>query len=380
MAPWAGSDRGAHVDWDGSSYRLEANDGPHAIHGVVFGRPWRVRGTAAAAAELEIDLGPLGWPFGGVARQTVRLWADGIELTAEITAADVPMPAALGWHPWFRRPTDGDMAVRVEAADTLETAADLIPTGRRLPVGGATDLRTGPPLGERRLDHVYPDVGSPVVVSWPDLTLTMTFSPVVRTFVVHSPPAGVCVEPQTAWPDAIALAARGISGTGLTSVAAGETFRATKRPVVGLATRALIAVTQDSENWAGRDSSRTALREVAPRDPLPDERRRADSSSLVGLAFHPEPEGTTQMTTDPIPQTRDDGIDDHIDRANEMPRHGSTAAPAVAAIPIPRDPAEPRPVPPRQRRPAARLRAAPRCWPPASPRPARTASSSPRAP
>jgi aldose 1-epimerase len=227
MAPWAGRIGGAGVDWDGSSYRLEANDGPHAIHGVVFDRPWRVRAAASAVARLEIDLGPLAWPFGGLVRQAVRLSADEIELTAEITAADLPMPAALGWHPWFRRPTDGDMAVRVEAADTLETAADLIPTGRRVPVGGATDLRTGPPLGERRLDHVYADVGSPVVVSWPDLTLTMTSSPAVRTFVVHSPPTGVCVEPQTAWPDAIALDARGVRGTGLTSLAVGETFRAT---------------------------------------------------------------------------------------------------------------------------------------------------------
>ena len=96
-----------------------------------------------------------------------------------------------------------------------------------MPVDGDTDLRTGPALGERRLDHVYPAVGSPVVVTWPDLVLTMVSSPAVGTFVVHTPPAGVCVEPQTEWPDAIALAARGVPGTGLVALAPGDVLRAT---------------------------------------------------------------------------------------------------------------------------------------------------------
>ncbi|MFI5227343.1 MAG: aldose 1-epimerase, partial [Candidatus Limnocylindrales bacterium] len=204
-----------------------ANDGPNAIHGLVFDRPWRITSSDAGSLDLEVDLGPLGWPFGGVARQAIRLTSGSLELTAEVVAGEMSMPAGLGWHPWFRRPDEGDMTVRVDAVDTLETAPDLIPTGRLLPVAGDTDLRTGPALGERRLDHVYPAVRSPVVVTWPDLVLTMVSSPAVDTFVVHSPRAGVCVEPQTDWPDAIALAARGVPTTGLVAIPPGEALRAT---------------------------------------------------------------------------------------------------------------------------------------------------------
>ncbi|MFI5227353.1 MAG: hypothetical protein ACHQ3P_11840, partial [Candidatus Limnocylindrales bacterium] len=69
MAPWAGRIAGARLDWGGSSHPLRANDGPNAIHGLVFDRPWRITSSDAGSLDLEVDLGPLGWPFGGVARQ-----------------------------------------------------------------------------------------------------------------------------------------------------------------------------------------------------------------------------------------------------------------------------------------------------------------------
>jgi galactose mutarotase-like enzyme len=227
MAPWPGRIAGAEFGWSGRTHRLAANDGPNAIHGVLFDRRWDLVEVSASEARLAIDLWTHGWPLGGSVRQSIRLAAGSVELSAEIVAGEDPMPAGLGWHPWFRRPDRGDLAVRVEAVDTLESDAGLIPTGRRAPVDDATDLRSGPLLGERRLDHVYPDVRTPVVVTWPDLVLTMRSSAALRTFVVHSPPSGVCVEPQTEWPDAIALSGRGVTGTGLVPLGPGESLRAT---------------------------------------------------------------------------------------------------------------------------------------------------------
>lgn len=118
------------------------------------------------------------------------------------------------------------MRLSVRADEVLETV-DLIPTGRRLPVGGPADLRTGPFIGDRRLDHVYVDPASPAVVRWPDLELLVEFAPPLRTLVVHSRPGAVCVEPQTAWPNAPALVSAGVSGTGLAILGAGERLRST---------------------------------------------------------------------------------------------------------------------------------------------------------
>jgi len=91
------------------------------------------------------------------------------------------------------------------------------------------DLRSGPALGDRRLDHVYVHASGPAVVRWPDLELRIEFDRDLDTVVVHTPASGVCVEPQTMWPNAPLLAAGGVAGTGLRTLAPGEWLRVQHR-------------------------------------------------------------------------------------------------------------------------------------------------------
>ncbi|HTC85066.1 MAG TPA: hypothetical protein VK656_00070, partial [Candidatus Acidoferrum sp.] len=49
----------------------------------------------------------------------------------------------------------------------------------------------------------------------------------VGTYVIHTPPSGICIEPQTSWPDAPVLASRGIRGTGLVRLEPGDSLRST---------------------------------------------------------------------------------------------------------------------------------------------------------
>jgi aldose 1-epimerase len=222
MAPWAGRIGGGRIDWDGREVALPRNLGPHSIHGVVFDRRWEVRERTESSATLTCDLERDRWAWGGSAGQRVTLAPGRLELEGWVEAADDPMPAALGWHPWFLRPEAGDAEVVVSSASVLETTPDLVPTGAVAPVEGITDLRRRAPLGDRRLDHVYVDARSPAMVHWPDLVLTMSFEAPVHAIVVHTPPEGFCVEPQTAWPHAPALVRAGIGGTGLARLAPGE--------------------------------------------------------------------------------------------------------------------------------------------------------------
>ncbi len=60
------------------------------------------------------------------------------------------------------------------------------------------------------------------MISWPDLTMTIGWSAPADTLVIHTPPSGFCVEPQTAWPNAPALAQAGTEGTGLITVEPGQ--------------------------------------------------------------------------------------------------------------------------------------------------------------
>lgn len=226
MTPWVGRLGNGRLEWEGAAYELEANLGPHAIHGACFDRPWQVDRLADDSVDLSLTIDPRRWPFGGVARQRLSLGRGSLTSLASVTAG-ARMPAALGWHPWFRRDASEDVAVQVSAGERLELGPSLLPTGRRLPVQGSFDLRAGPSLGERRLDAVFVDVRGPAIVRWPDLELRIEFGEPVASVVVFSPPGAVCVEPATAWPDAIRLAAAGVPGTGVVTLEAGRELAAT---------------------------------------------------------------------------------------------------------------------------------------------------------
>lgn len=118
------------------------------------------------------------------------------------------------------------VSLRIDSAAVLDTDR-MIPTGRLVPVAGALDLREGPALGARRLDHTYVEPSGPATVSWSDLVLDVGPDRSTHCLVVYTPPHMVCVEPQTAWPDAVRLDQAGIGGTGLDELPPGGSTTAT---------------------------------------------------------------------------------------------------------------------------------------------------------
>ncbi len=229
MAPWVGRVKDGVLRWDGTVTDLPRNHGRHAIHGAVFDRPWQVERQAEGDIDLSVEFDPDRWPFRGRVRQSMALRDRSLTLTATIEA-DERTPAAIGWHPWFRHEPDEPIRARVPAGGVLETSADLIPTGRVIDLDDRTDLRRLAVIGDRALDHAYVRLPRPTaVVSWADLTMTIAGDAAVTTMVVHSRPGGLCVEPQTAWPDAVRLAHDGIDDTGLRVAAPGRPVTASVR-------------------------------------------------------------------------------------------------------------------------------------------------------
>ena len=198
MAPWPGRLAAGRFERAGRTIQLRRTHGRHAIHGLTWNRAWRLDRSGPDEADLSIELPRDEWPMGGRVRQRVALTPTSLRLEAAIEA-DEPMPAALGWHPWFVR--RGDPRLRVDASAALETER-MIPTGSTRSVSGRADLRYGTALGNRRLDLTYVGARSPAVVTWPDAELTIEFDPSPAPLVVYSPPACFCVEPMTSWPNA----------------------------------------------------------------------------------------------------------------------------------------------------------------------------------
>ena len=191
MAPWAGRVRRGRFPFQGREFQLPVNFEDHAIHGTVFDAPWAVTGEGDSTLGLASGLGP-HWPFGGEARQRITLDAGRLVWRLEVHAAEQPMPAACGIHPWFRRRLGGsEVQLEFQPGFMLERDAEGLPTGRRVP----------PPPGP--WDDTFGEVAGPPRLTWPgQLSLeVITDAPwfVVFTQRQHA----VCVEPQTAPPDVL---------------------------------------------------------------------------------------------------------------------------------------------------------------------------------
>jgi galactose mutarotase-like enzyme len=188
MAPYAGRVRRGSFGFDGRTYDLPITMAPHAIHGTVLDREWAVVGDGSIATQLGPD-----WPFKGRAIQRFELTDDHLTFELSVESED-RMPASLGWHPWFlRRPpgTDAPIELDFEAGSMYLRDDDGITTSLRIP----------PP--PEPWDDCFTEVRRPPVLRWPGF-LELTIESACRDWVVYTVPEdAVCVEPQTAPPDAL---------------------------------------------------------------------------------------------------------------------------------------------------------------------------------
>ncbi len=187
MAPWAGRIRHGRFSFAGATHQLPLAAPPHALHGVVFDRPWRVDGPDAISIDLDQR-----WPFRGRVSQRFAVREDGLDVAMTLEA-DEPMPVTMGWHPWFRRalePGGEGASLSFDAAEMLVRDGEGIPSGERVPP------TPGP------WDDCFTGLRSDPVLAWPGLALTL--SSTCDWWVVYNQPAyAICVEPQSGPPDAV---------------------------------------------------------------------------------------------------------------------------------------------------------------------------------
>ncbi|WP_257644179.1 aldose epimerase [Luteimonas salinisoli] len=189
MVPWAGRIRGGRFAFETREYRLPVDADGHAVHGVGYAMPWRMDRHGPTLAELSVQLpADARWPFGGAARQRIEVGVDRLRMRLSVSAGVLAMPAAIGWHPWFRKPDRLDfspVAMYPRDADGIATAPP------RAPAPG--------PWDDCFLNH------EPVLLRLHGRTLRLTSG--CEHWVVYDAAAhATCVEPQTGPPDAFNLA------------------------------------------------------------------------------------------------------------------------------------------------------------------------------
>jgi aldose 1-epimerase len=198
MAPWAGRVRHGRLVWRGQEHQLPVTKPPHAIHGLVATAPWAVDEATQRSAVLSREVGP-DWPW--PARTVLRydLQPEQLDIVLEVHAEQEEMPTWSGIHPWFPRALGGaEVDVALDARAMLARDDEGITTATELPVPAGAPV--DPPV-----DDVFADVAWPVVLTWPGVLRLEVSADTPWAVVFTEREEAVCVEPQTAPPDATAL-------------------------------------------------------------------------------------------------------------------------------------------------------------------------------
>ena len=200
MVPWAGRVRDGVLRWRGEEHRLPTDVlPPHAIHGTLLETAWEIVDAGPNTAAMAAALGP-PWPFGGRAVHRVELTPAGLRAQLEVHAGNRPMPAIVGWHPWFPRVLRDPAGVAVgepvivdlAAGGMLRRGADGLPNG--------AVVRPIPP---EPWDDCFIDVAGTPGVHWPGALEVRIESDAPCWVVYTEREEGVCVEPQTGPPNGL---------------------------------------------------------------------------------------------------------------------------------------------------------------------------------
>lgn len=244
LFPYPGRLRGKTLNWSGGEYRLEGDDGRgNAIHGFVHTRPWRIVEQTDCrvvgqfwASQDEPRLSDC-WPSDFRVSAAYEVSGQALQAAYEVqNTGDEALPCGFGLHPYFCVPLGGGQAgacrIQLPACGRWELA-DMLPTGKRLPLDSPESYRSGLSVGEMTFDDVFtglqfsdgictcrvidPDSGRQLEVAFDD-----AFS----QCVVYNPPhrEAVCIEPYTCVPNPLELHEVGID-TGLRVLQPADSFK-----------------------------------------------------------------------------------------------------------------------------------------------------------
>ena len=181
------------------------SDNLHPLHGFGWLAAWAVVTHSAESAVLRHLHAAGEWPWNYAAEQSFTLDEGGLSHELSLTnLGDTPMPAGLGFHPYF--PRNGETLYCGMHHGQWRTSADGLPLVLDSR-GAAIDWWGGQPVGSRLVDTLYTGREGPLAVLWPERGIALEIAPSdnLGCTVVYTPPGAdyFCVEPVSHMTDAI---------------------------------------------------------------------------------------------------------------------------------------------------------------------------------
>jgi aldose 1-epimerase len=237
LIPWSNRIAAGRFTWRERPYEVKPDwpDGT-AIHGLTKDRPWRIVERTPVSAILEFssreDAGlTYPWPFDASVRYELFDEALGIRLAIRNADATRPMPAGLGFHPFFPRSLDGgDEQVLIRYLSRGRYPADaMIPIGSPRSDEITDHLAAGRPLAALVLDDVFLGCPDGATITWPAAGVRLTYgcsNELGHAVLYTGLPDSFCFEPVTMVNDGFNLASRGQADTGVVELAPGRSLAA----------------------------------------------------------------------------------------------------------------------------------------------------------
>ena len=225
MVPWSNRVADGRFVHAGTAIQLDEPD-RHAIHGLVRKRPWAIVHATTSEATLRYTWpgGAWPWPF----EAEVHYWlADHTfhSALAVTNRGDSPMPAGLGFHPYFTR---GDVIIGFHVAGIYPDAhGTRIPSGPAAPLDPPRDHTIARPLDpDTFMDFCGHGWDGVATLRWPAAGLVVDVRSDLDHLVFYNPPQPYfALEPVSNANDGFNLRTRGDPTHGVRVLAPGETLR-----------------------------------------------------------------------------------------------------------------------------------------------------------
>lgn len=233
MVPYSNRVANGRFTFGGQAYQL-ANAENYAIHGDVRKRPWAVVAQASSSTRLAFQSREhpgVNWPWAFSCSVTFTLLGNRLHSQLSVrNESDSPMPAGLGFHPYFLRalsragePIFVQFSVKGVYPDALGTR---IPSGPAVHPTPAQDFSAPRPLDAACFHdfcaHGYEGGGS---IHWPESGVKLSFdeSATLDHLVFFNPPKPYfAMEPVSNANDGFNLHARGDATSGVRVLLPGD--------------------------------------------------------------------------------------------------------------------------------------------------------------
>jgi aldose 1-epimerase len=180
-------------------------DHPHALHGFGWLAAWEVAEQSAQRVLLRHRYSAGDWPWDYIAEQCFNLSEDGlVHRLSLLNQSQRPMPAGLGFHPYFPHSADTQyLGLHCAEWQTSSDGLPLLLAKSSRPV----DWWHGAPIGTRVVDTVYEGRDGELGILWPDRDIALSIKPSANLpcTVVYTPEGEdyFCVEPVSHATDAV---------------------------------------------------------------------------------------------------------------------------------------------------------------------------------